>query len=71
MAFYGIEPFGTERDNMHAAIIAQVIAAVHGNKTKASDFMLRVKEKIKEQTPAQMMAVLKMFTNWFNGKKQT
>lgn len=32
--------------------------------------MIRVYEKAKRQTAAEMMAILKMFTNWFNGTKQ-
>ncbi len=34
MAFYGIEPFGAQRDNLHAAIIASTVANVHRGKNQ-------------------------------------
>ena len=69
-AYYQIEPFGQERDNLHAAMIACTVANAHGAKTKIADFMLKMKEAVVRQTPKQMMAILEMFTQWFNGKKQ-
>lgn len=68
-AYYDIEPFGQERDNLHAAMIASVAANAAGAKTKITDFMLKIKEAVVRQTPAQIMAVLTMFTQWFNGSE--
>ena len=43
MAYYKIEPFGSERDNMHAAAIASTVAAAapfrKGRPPKFEDFM--------------------------------
>lgn len=45
-AYYEIEPFGQERDNLHAGIVAATVANVNRGKGKkpvqAGDFMLRV-----------------------------
>lgn len=47
MEYYALEPFGAERDNLHAALIASTIANVHRGKNqkafKAEDFMLSSK----------------------------
>ena len=42
MAYDSIRPFGVERDNIHAGIIASTIANCHSKKSwQASDFMLK------------------------------
>lgn len=45
MAFYQLYPFGPERDNLHAAIIASTVANVHRGRNqqpvKPDDFMLK------------------------------
>lgn len=41
-AYCNLEPFGQERENMHAGIIASTIANVNSKKTfKPADFMIR------------------------------
>lgn len=42
MAYYRLEPFGQERDNLHAGIIASTIVNVNSPKRpyKAHDFMV-------------------------------
>lgn len=69
-AYYQLEPFGQERDNMHAAIIACAVSNSQGAKTKIKDFMLRIRETVQQQTAKQMESILKMFTGWFNGTKE-
>ena len=34
IAFYNMEPFGSERDNIHAGIIASTLANIHGGSKK-------------------------------------
>lgn len=45
MEYYALEPFGAERDNIHAGLIASTVANVHISKKdkmlKPADFMLK------------------------------
>jgi len=45
MQFYELEPFGPERDNYHAAILASILVNIHRTKNSkevfVSDFMYR------------------------------
>jgi hypothetical protein len=45
MAYYSIEPFGAERDNLHAGIVASVVANANRDPkrkpVKPDDFMLK------------------------------
>lgn len=38
-AFYTLDPWGGERDDLHAGIVASAIAAAHGVEAPASAFM--------------------------------
>ncbi len=49
MAYYGLEPFGQERDNLHAGIVAKAIYDVNQDPKKRrdispADFIAREKE---------------------------
>jgi hypothetical protein len=49
MAYYSIEPWGAERDNLHAGIIAATVANSNRDPKKkalkADDFMLKPKRR--------------------------
>ena len=56
-AYFSIEPFGQDRDNLHAAIVASVIANVFGGKGKKaqpSDFMFRDHQEAETEKIAAM-----------------
>jgi len=60
MAYYGLEPFGQEREALHAGIIAATVANANASsKSKTfqpSDFMPDFERK--EQTADDMRAIL-------------
>lgn len=64
LAYYRVEPFGEERDDMRSASIACTMANIHRGKNqrayRISEFMLSPSADATkpEQTPAQMKAVL-------------
>lgn len=58
-AFYGIEPFGTTRDNFHAGIIASTFANAHSKKTwSPNDFMLKTSDQKREDNGRKFLAGL-------------
>jgi hypothetical protein len=59
MAFYQMEPWGPGRDNIHAGIIASVIANVFGGKAKWQDFMLTSQEDHRKAKSQGFLAWLK------------
>lgn len=73
IAYYGIEPWGAERDNLHAGIVASTTANLWRGEAdeplKASDFMLRFEEE--EREPATAGDLYDMFHTWalLNGAK--
>lgn len=62
MAFYNIEPFGEERDDLRAGMIASPLINLWSKKgskrVKPSDFIMRFDPK-EPQTPETMKALLK------------
>lgn len=60
--FYSLEPFGTWRDNMHAGIIASLLANIHrGKSTKRftpQDFMLLDGETHKRERNLGLMNLM-------------
>lgn len=59
-AFYQIDPFGAQRDNWHAAMLAMVVARALGSKDVAlSDFMLREVELPQRKSPSEIFAAIK------------
>lgn len=72
MAYYHVEPFGAERDNMHAGIVAATIANANRNPKKQrkafsfADFILKF--TVKKKTPEQMLQVVEMLNAAFGGK---
>ena len=70
MAFYGLEPFGTEIDFLGHAITASTIANVNTpkgkKKYKPSDFMPKFEKK--KQTVQEMMQVAQMLTVGLGGE---
>lgn len=63
IAFYNIEPFGEDRADMRQALTSCILANANRDPKKSrafkpQDFML-VKPPKKEQTPEEMMALLK------------
>ncbi len=60
--YYGEEPFGVNRDNLHAGIIASAVINASGNRRRGSkamspdDFMLRSREEQRERSTAEALA---------------
>ena len=63
LGYHQLEPWGEERADLRAGIVASTIANVHRGKGKAPfrvrDFMPRFRKAVK-QTPEQMAAILTM-----------
>lgn len=63
MEYYSLSPFGEERDNLHSAMIAAVVAnSNRSKKSKAltiSDFMFRSDYDREKEQVEQMMAFMK------------
>jgi hypothetical protein len=51
IAYYSLEPFGQERENFHAAIVASTVANASGSKKrfKPDDFMIKDPEQQKRK----------------------
>lgn len=62
--YYREEPFGVNRDNMHAGIIASAVINSSGNRRRGSkaltpdDFMLRTREEQRDRDTAESLAFL-------------
>ena len=74
-AYYTLEPWGEERDDLRAGIIASVVANVHrskGGKTwKPSDFVLEFQPREREpQTEEQMMQMARLLNAAFGGEER-
>lgn len=67
MAYYQLEPFGQDRGDASAAIVAHTIAACNGVKdTTPADFMPRFGEpQPKRASDAQMLAKARAFAARF------
>lgn len=62
IAYYSLEPFGQERDNIHAGIVASTLANINGGSRKtwtAKDFMVIDKVTRQKQSTAQFLTGLK------------
>ena len=70
IAFYALHPFGSERDNLHTAMLASLFANAHRSKEQqpfgVEDFMLRTAEERERQNASQLMS----FMLQMSGKKQ-
>ena len=70
MMYYRMEPFGQERDNLHAGIIASVFANANRKKGKKAfeikDFMLQFTRKEKK-TDQQLLSKVEMLNAAFGG----
>ena len=75
MAYYQIEPFGQDRGDASAAIVAHTIAACNGVKnTTPADFMPRfgepqTKRASEEQIQANVRAFVARFKAFGGGRK--
>lgn len=62
-AYYSLEPFGVDRDNAHAAIVAATIANAHRSKRQqpfgVQDFMIAHKRRGKPQTAEEMQRAMR------------
>lgn len=62
MAFYNIHPFGSDRDNVHSAIIAATIANANRGKSQppfsADDFMIKNQSEKRKQDTKNVVAFL-------------
>ena len=74
MAYSEVEPFGAERDNLHAAIVASTIANVNRGKNSKSfspqEFMLHT-EKPKEPDVDSQIAHMQVFAAAVNAQVGT
>ena len=69
-AYATLDPFGEERADFRAGIIASTVASVFGGKCKPSDFMpFLEKDEPEPQTEERMQQMLKGFAVAFGGKK--
>jgi hypothetical protein len=74
-AYFALEPFGEERADIRAALVASVIANVNRNPKKRSspfavkDFMLRFGEAAgsREQSVEQQLSLVEMLNAAFGG----
>lgn len=62
--YYGLEPFGAERDNLHAALIAKMVYDVavkpaDRSKLDVDDFMLGAPLDRRPQTPEELYGLLR------------
>lgn len=79
VAYDGIEPFGQHRADLHAALIACVLANIHrdpkkGEPYKIQDFVLLPPEPKAPQTPDSLLAMAELITKAYGGqdlRKQT
>jgi len=73
VAYDSVDPYGRERDDLHAGIISSTIANVHRSKNmavyKPSGFMPDFDKEVKTQTPKQIWNMFSRFTKAFNRKK--
>ena len=61
-AYYALEPFGQERDNFHAGIIASTVANCHSKKAwSAKDFMLKDSKQSRDDKARQLLTGLRTF----------
>ncbi len=72
MAYYQLEPFGEERADLRAAIVAKTIADVNtpkgARRAKLTEFMPRFERE--EQTVEQQISIAAMLTAAFGGKDE-
>lgn len=63
LAYYKLEPFGQERDNWHAALIASILANINRRKnapaTPISEFMYKDRDSRKQAETQGFLAGLK------------
>ncbi|MCP5019401.1 MAG: DUF4035 domain-containing protein [Ketobacter sp.] len=62
VAFYGLHPFGSERDNIHSAVVAATVANTTRGRNQppysAEDFMLKTQEDKRESDTQNVIAFL-------------
>jgi len=62
IAFYGLHPFGAERDNIHSAVIAATVANTTRGRNQppfsAEDFMLKTQDEKRESDTQNVLAFL-------------
>lgn len=69
-AFYGIDPFGDQRDDARSAMLASIVARVAGNKGATADkFMLFPERRGRMQSFAEMIDKAKALARWFGGNR--
>lgn len=74
MAYYGIEPFGEERADWRAGIVASTVAntardpKVQREPFTPQEFMPKFEKETTEQTPEQMLAIVEMLNAAFGGQ---
>ena len=60
MTYYSLEPFGVERDNIHAGLICSTIANVNRGKNQpafsADDFMLKTANQKRAEDTKNVLA---------------
>lgn len=74
MEYNRLDPFGNERADMHAGIVAATVANAMGRKKgqkayKAADFMPDFgKRRDRGMTSENMFAYVSMLNQWFGGR---
>lgn len=74
MAYYNLNPFGEERADTRAGIVASTVAEVNRNRKKRGkpygpqDFMIDYGKRRKRQTVADQIKLAEMLTAAFGGQ---
>lgn len=74
MAYAGLEPFGEERADLRAGIVASTVAnaardpKVQRDPFTPQEFMPKFEKEPTEQTPEQMLAIVEMLNAAFGGQ---
>lgn len=68
-AYYNVSPFGPDRSDLRAGVIAATVANCHSvkGKFKPSDFVPKVRRPAVEQTPQDLKAVAVRITAMLGG----
>lgn len=70
-AYYRLEPWGEDRADTRAAIVAATIAASHGGKNvKVENFMAHKPDRTKPKTLKQWANIAKFLKAWIPGMQK-
>lgn len=71
MAYYELEPWGEERDDLRTGVVASTIVNMNktkGSPSKPSDFLLNFDKEKDKQSWEEQMRLMRMATDALSGK---